>query len=113
MNWCRKLLAMTIKPSEEKSIKNVLKFALKTYLNGEYFGLCSSIKSAMVIYDYTSSNLSVYTSIDIEDYIPEYTKENATNLFNAKVNVFTGYWWSIDKWFPRYRFMKWLIKQYK
>lgn len=111
MNLCRKLLAMTIKPGQKKSIKNVLKFALKIYLSRRCNGLCASIRLAFVKYDYVPWNL--YDITDIEFFIPEYTKENATNLFGAKVNVFTGYWWPIDKWFPRYRFMKWLIKQYK
>lgn len=102
----RKLLAMTIKPTEEKTIENVLKRSLKHYLFDGYFGLCACVVNSLVYYGYSTN----YYLGNIIKYVPEFTQENAILLFHGKED---SYWWPIGKWWPRYRFMKWLIKQYK
>ena len=103
----RRWLAKTIKPTEEKTIENVLKSALKYYLIGEYVGLCDSVFDSLHYYRY----YPIKCLSDITNYIPEFTQENAILLFNGR-NRNNGYWWPVGKWWPRYRFMKWLIKHY-
>ena len=107
----RRLLAKTIKPTEEKTIENVLKKALKSHLLDEYNGLCACVLCSLHHYGYLESEPFWDTSRFITKYVPEFTQKNAVLYFNADPK--TIYWWPIRKWWPRYRFMKWLIKKYK
>lgn len=99
----RKLLALFIRPGKEATTRNILKYALKYYLNSNYcIGLCGVIIRAYEFYNI------VY--INISDYIPEFTNQNAVKYFGGQNRPF---WWPLDDWKSRYKFMKWLIKKYK
>lgn len=99
----RKLLALFICPGKEATTRNILKYALKYYLNGNCDGLCFAIFKASTVYN------TLYTHL-LFNYIPEFTNQNAVKYFGGQNRPF---WWPLDDWKSRYKFMKWLIKKYK
>lgn len=110
----RKTLAWFIKPGKEPTNENILKDALKNYLNkadligvdGYGLGLCVYLVDS--IKQYLNVHINYYK--DIKLYIPLYDVSYAISSFKGKDGA---YWWSVKDWWHRYRFMKWLIKQYK
>lgn len=101
----RHILASFIHPGKKKTIKNVLKYALKLYLTKYYGGgLCIYVVIALDKYDYKTNTLTRISSI-----IPQFKRKIAIEHFNGSYNP---YWWKPSDWFSRYKFMKWLIKQY-
>lgn len=102
--YIRHILAFFIHPGKEKTIKNVLKYALVLYLTKHYKGLCICITTALVCYNYNCNYIDA-----ISDIIPQCNRNAAIKYFNGVDHL---YWWKSDDWFSRYRFMKWLIKQY-
>lgn len=102
-NCKRKLLALFIRPGKEATTRNILRYALKYYLNGHCFCLCYAIEIALFVY-YNITTEKLY------DYIPEFTNQNAVKYFGGQSRPL---WWPIEDWKSRYKFMKWLIKKYK
>lgn len=106
----RKVLAWFIKPGEEPTKENILKYALKNYLNKTiiqgYCGncLCFYLSDSIIHY------INVEHCSDIKLYIPLYDQSYAIKYFKGRDSI---YWWDTKDWWHRYRFMKWLIKQYK
>ena len=99
----RKLLALFIRPGKEATTRNILRYALKYYLNGHCDGLCFAIFKAAKVYN------TLYIHV-LSYYIPEFTNKNAVKYFGGEHLPF---WWPLDDWKSRYKFMKWLIKKYK
>ena len=116
----RKVLAWFIKPGEEPTNENILKYALKNYLNKAVVRAycCGDIRFNLSngLCIYLSDSLMHYLNVhatycsEIQRYIPLYNNNCAVKYFKAKSSLF---WWDIRDWRNRYRFMKWLIKQYK
>lgn len=100
----RYILAFFIYPGKEQTIKNVLKYALKLYLTHNYKGLCICTTTALIHYHYNCNYIDA-----INDIIPQFNQNSAIKHFSATNNI---YWWKKSDWLSRYRFMKWLIKQY-
>ena len=103
----RKILAACIRVGKEPTKRNILKTALKYYLTKGYrrVGLCHSINKAIAIKLVTP----MYEASDV--------REKEFNLFNRSTAKKFGsldapYWWPMDDWKSRYKYMKWLIKQY-
>jgi hypothetical protein len=103
----RKILAACIRVGKEPTKRNILKAALKYYLTEGYLivGLCYSINKTIAI------------KLGIPGYKASDVREKEFNLFNRSTAKKFGslnrpYWWPMDDWKSRYKYMKWLIKQY-
>lgn len=108
MSMIRKILAWFINLEKEPTKENVLKYALKNYLNktNGSNGLCHYLNDSFE--HYLNKHVGCYANIKC--YIPLYDKNYAIKYFKGRDSI---YWWNIEDWWHRYRFMKWLIKQYK
>ena len=104
----RKFLAACIHVDKEPTKRNILKTALKYYLTRGYgyVGLCYSIDKVIAI----KLGILAYEASDIrkEKFIL-FNKGIAKEKFGGRNKP---YWWPLDDWKSRYKYMKWLIEQY-
>ena len=95
------------KPIDVKTKGDLLQAALKKYLE-EWdvgVGLCWAIRTSLRDYDYTP-----YHYEDLVNIFPLFNRSEAVNYGGS---TDSQYWWPLEDWQSRYRFMKKLIKQYK
>lgn len=105
----RRALASTIRcPKKPRTKGDILKYALRWYLNTGSSGLCYAIKIAAGRYHY-KYELIAYDCRKIPRVFPLFEKKTAIRLFGGRDE---NYWWPIEDWKSRYRYMKWLIRQY-
>lgn len=103
--FIKKYLASCIKyPEKPKTKGDILRYALYVYLNCEHNGLCHAIIHATKHYNYKVGSFN-----KISEIFPLFKKEVAIRLFNGKD---WAYWWPFENWINRYRYMRWLIKEY-
>ncbi len=105
----RRMLALTIRcPKKPKTKGDILKYALRWYLNSGSSGLCRAIDDVIGYYRY-KYNILLYDGFCISQIFPLFNKRIAICLFNGSDDM---YWWPIEDWKNRYRYMRWLIKEY-
>lgn len=107
----KRLLALRIRyPERPKTKGDILRYAFYVYLRGDYDGLCHSILYAIKKYHWYYKYLGVVNNIqDISILFPLFNKRIAICIFKGRDD---RYWWPINDYKHRYRYMKWLIKQY-
>ena len=105
----RRVLALTIRcPKKPKTKGDILRYVLKHYLKYGEYGLCYEIRNALVHYEIIDCLIDpVYYRL--HKYFPLFRKDIATRLFNGGGYL---YWWPIEDWKNRYRYMRWLIREY-
>ena len=91
-------------PKHPKTKGDVLRIALKWYLMGRSKGLCNSILDAILYEGQLPYIGTIETLFPLFNFVEAWTKFGAEPYF---------YWWPIREWKPRYKYMKWLINQYK
>lgn len=105
----RRVLALTIRcPKKPKTKGDILRYALYVYLKGGYDGLCFAIGDATEHYHY-KHDLPQYILFKVPQIFPLFRKDIAIRLFNGRDD---SYWWPIEDWKNRYRYMRWLIREY-
>ena len=105
----KRCLASCVKyPERPKTKGDILRYALYVYLNGEHIGLCHAIRYAMKHYNY-KYDVIVGSFSKISEIFPLFEKNVAIRLFNGKD---WAYWWPLEDYKNRYRYMRWLIKEY-
>lgn len=108
----RRVLALTIRcPKKPKTKGDILRYALYVYLRDDNcYGLCSAIFKATVRFQYKRDVIGVYYN-NLPWVFPLFCYEIAVKKFNGSRTV-NDYWWPHTDWRSRYRYMKWLIRQY-
>ena len=107
----RKCLALCIRcPKKPKTKGDVLRYALRWYLHSNDCGLCCAIDRATYHFQY-KSNIIGYGYNNVSLMFPLFCYKIAVEEFDAS-GPKGSYWWPIRNWRIRYRFMKWLIKEY-
>ena len=106
----RRILSWFIRPPKKVKTKgDVLKWALYYYMYDRMsYGLCVCIAKAMR--DKWHKSPLVYLSILPYMDFAKFNRREAIDNWGAYNNA---YWWDVNDWQSRYRYMKWLIKQYK
>lgn len=103
----KRCLATCVKyPERPKTKGDILRYALYIYLRGDHDGLCNSIIDA------TEHLLQIkfYSNYSkISKLFPLFSKKIAIRSFKGSNSA---YWWPIDDYKNRYKYMKWLIRQY-
>lgn len=95
-------------PKRPKTKGDILRYALYIYLRDDYDGLCFAIEKAIEYY-HCKYDFIAYNPHKMPEIFPLFNNETATHLFNGRN---AGFWWPIDDYKNRYKYMKWLIKQY-
>ena len=110
-NLIRRVLALTIRcPKHPRTKGDVLRYALRLYLTNLRYGLCWAINKATVHFQYERFIIKDdYENLPL--VFPLFRYEIAVKMFNGN-GLRCLYWWPIEDWKSRYRYMKWLIKQY-
>lgn len=102
----RRVLALTIRcPKKPKTKGDILRYSLKSYIKNPKTGLCAKIKLSLS--DYAAIVCINYS--DISTCFPLFRKDIAIQHFNGRNGI---YWWPIKDWKSRYRYMRWLIREY-
>lgn len=105
----RRWLALWIRcPKKAKTKGDILRYALYVYLKGDCYGLCKAIRYAMKHYNYKHDIIADSVS-KIPEIFPLFNKRIAICLFNGRDWAF---WWPHTDWRSRYKYMRWLIKEY-
>lgn len=105
----RRVLALTIRcPKRPRTKGDILRCALKHYLKYGRYGLCYEIRWAVEHYKITN-DLIVQCHGRLYIYFFLFKRDIAIRLFNGSGDL---YWWPTEDWKNRYRYMRWLIKEY-
>ena len=78
--------------------KDIIKYALKHHKEG----VCATLWNSLWHYD---------ISANMRKYLPLAELDNA-KIFGAKLRP-DKYWWPLNDWTNRTKYLKWLLEQYK
>lgn len=105
----RRALALTIRcPKKPRTKGDILRYALNHYLKYGAYGLCYEIRNAVEHYKIIDK-LNKQCDGRLYIYFQLFRRDIAIHLFGGSDNL---YWWHLEDWESRYRYMKWLIRQY-
>ena len=108
----RRFLAARIHVGKEPTKQNILKNALKMYLEGHHMGLCLAMNASIRFYNSQHGiPIDAVTTTNFRGEVFPLFNSNIAKKFGG--TPCTLYWWPISDWKSRYKYMKWLIKQYK